>query len=503
MNLCKIEKNNKKIVMYNSKFTKNIKLCRSLFRVGVNNIDLKNKNNLNLLVSSISLYYSLYDDKRCLDLIEKIITNNSLDIEAKIYLYWQLVRVNFIDEEARKYIKLDQVYEHILRTINTEIDEKIQSLSNEFACDDKIAVFITNQFLTNDHSPTKVLLSIVKSINDKFENIEKVYIFNSREMPSTIEYYYYNPMIANCIDDYTDEVLSYVMTEEKIDRCKIYYDQGNQGGKTIERMENMLEDILKLNPKIIISVGGSNILADLCNKFIDTYTVAISGEVPISKCKYLVNIDNVNSIVKTKNNYNQYNIKIPVSMSDVSIKNISEDKYTRGKLGISDEIFLISIIGNRLKLEVTKEFLEVCIDILTKNSNCALMFIGKFDKEIIKSNVDSTIYNRIYNIDYASNLVSAIELSDLYLNPIRNGGGLSAVSAIKSGIPVISTNSGDISIYLSDEFKVDNYDEMKILVNSIVENKEIYEDFKYRTEKLYSNHSKSTWEEFINYILKA
>ena len=129
-------------------------------------------------------------------------------------------------------------------------------------------------------------------------------------------------------------------------------------------------------------------------------------------------------------------------------------------------------MGNRLNAEVTKEFLKLCEDILAENKSAALIFIGSFDKEeSIKGKVDPKIYNKIYNISYAQNLVSAIELSNLYLNPIRFGGGLSSVVAIKTNIPVISTDAGDVAIYLTDEFKVNDYIEMKILVNKLIKEK--------------------------------
>ena len=99
MNICKMKKSQKKIVMYNKKLVSNMKLCRDLFRFGVENINFKNENTLNIVVFSISQYYYFYKDVRCLDLIKNIITNDSVNIKAKIYLYWQLVRPAFINKK--------------------------------------------------------------------------------------------------------------------------------------------------------------------------------------------------------------------------------------------------------------------------------------------------------------------------------------------------------------------------------------------------------------------
>ena len=124
------------------------------------------------------------------------------------------------------------------------------------------------------------------------------------------------------------------MLEEDINRCEIYYDQGGKDTKVIKRIEEMLQSINKLNPKFIISIGGSSILSDLSNRFTNTYTIAISGELPISQGKYLVNTGEVNSITKTKINEYQYSLEIPISMSDIMISDNSENKYTRKELEI-------------------------------------------------------------------------------------------------------------------------------------------------------------------------
>ncbi|MBU3087630.1 hypothetical protein KPL42_03880 [Clostridium gasigenes] len=502
MNICKMKKSEKKLVMYNKKLVSNMKLCRDLLRFGVENIDFKNENTLNLVVFSISQYYYFYKEVRCLNLIKNIITNESVNIKAKIYLYWQLVRQAFINIEVKNSIRLNEIYSYILRTIEMKNSIKVPLIKEEKTKDEKIAVFITNQFLANDNSPTKVLLSIAKTINDNFKDIEKIYIFNSREMPTSIEYYYYNPLVANYIEDYSDDILNWVMLEEEINRCEIYYDQGCKDIKVIKRIEEMLQSINKLNPKFIISIGGSSILSDLSNRFTNTYTIAISGELPISQGKYLVNTGEVNSITKTKINEYQYSLEIPISMSDIMKSDNSENKYTRKELEISEDTFLISIVGNRLNAEVTKEFLKLCEDILDENKSAALIFIGSFDKESIKDKIDPKIYSKIYNISYAQNLVSAIELSNLYLNPIRFGGGLSSVVAIKTNIPVISTDVGDVAIYLTDEFKVNDYIEMKVLVNKLIKEKELYEKYKDKTKEIYFKHIKSSWNGLIEYILK-
>ena len=62
-------------------------------------------------------------------------------------------------------------------------------------------------------------------------------------------------------------------------------------------------------------------------------------------------------------------------MSDIMISDNSENKYTRKELEISEDTFLISIVGNRLNAEVTKEFLKLCEDILAENKSAKFQFL--------------------------------------------------------------------------------------------------------------------------------
>lgn len=62
---------------------------------------------------------------------------------------------------------------------------------------------------------------------------------------------------------------------------------------------------------------------------------------------------------------------------------------------------------------------------------------------------------KIKNMGYCDDALSRICLSDLYVNSIRKGGATSAVEALSVGVPVLTTNYGDVAGTVGEDFYCD------------------------------------------------
>ena len=60
-----------------------------------------------------------------------------------------------------------------------------------------------------------------------------------------------------------------------------------------------------------------------------------------------------------------------------------------------------------------------------------------------------------------NDLSTIYKVCDLYINPLRRGGGTSAVEAMYNKLPVVSINYGDVALNTGDEFCVSSYVEME------------------------------------------
>lgn len=93
------------------------------------------------------------------------------------------------------------------------------------------------------------------------------------------------------------------------------------------------------------------------------------------------------------------------------------EHINRNILGISEEVFLIVVVGARLYDEVTDEFLEMLEGI--GREDIFVGFIGEFrnyEKCIEKFPI---LKNQSANLGFCDDILSRLELCDLYVNPIK------------------------------------------------------------------------------------
>lgn len=67
----------------------------------------------------------------------------------------------------------------------------------------------------------------------------------------------------------------------------------------------------------------------------------------------------------------------------------------------------------------------------------------------------------MHNLGLQEDALAIYSLCDLYLNPIRLSGGTSAAESMSEGVPVLTTDLGDVALEVEDAYKVKDYEEMK------------------------------------------
>lgn len=148
------------------------------------------------------------------------------------------------------------------------------------------------------------------------------------------------------------------------------------------------------------------------------------------------------------------------------------EKITRGELRISERTFLMVVIGARLDFEVSEEFLEMLDQVIRDGMHIA--FLGKFqnyDKVIAKY---PQLRAHASYLGYCDDILSRLEVSDLYINPIRRGGGTSCVEALYKGVPVVTLEYGDVGTNAGKDFWVQDYADMGKKILQYCEDKEYY-----------------------------
>ncbi|EXX88240.1 hypothetical protein BG53_00910 [Paenibacillus darwinianus] len=150
-----------------------------------------------------------------------------------------------------------------------------------------------------------------------------------------------------------------------------------------------------------------------------------------------------------------------------------ENRYTRAQLNLPENKFLIAVIGARLNDEVTPAFLDVFEQLYKLGAH--LVFIGGFDKHAEYAAKNSVFAEHSTALGFQSDVLAIMELCDLYANPQRTGGGSSAAEALYKGVPVVTLDSGDVSVAAGGDFHVHSYEEMTHMIKRYIQEDRFYE----------------------------
>ena len=84
---------------------------------------------------------------------------------------------------------------------------------------------------------------------------------------------------------------------------------------------------------------------------------------------------------------------------------------------------------------------------------------------------------------FTDDILSRLELCDLYVAPKRVGGGTSVVEAMFKGLPVVVLNHGDMAVNAGEEFCVNDYKDMQKKILEYYANPEYYKEMSQKAVK--------------------
>lgn len=432
------------------------------------NLDMVKKNYIKDLFSSklstkselIKIYiYSfllyLFKEKQYSDEICNIaLSSKILSKENRFFIMYQLVQKAFPNAELSKIIdnnKLNAIYDKVFLEYKEKISD-MKFIPKKQRNKELVFVFIS-QFLITTHGPTKTVLdrcySLIKDMN------KRVILINTKEFGGMSGIMLMNSMtIANVIDNY--EKINKV-TYKGID-IPFYQPSVNMPNES--ECINIVNMVKKYKPYLIFNIGGYSITADLCSQIVPVATISTSGNYSISKSKgqfFIMGRKATQSdyeYIAKEGHTKESIIECPFTFDLKPQKN----KYTRKDFGIPSDKFIVTAIGGRLQYEIDEEYIKM-IDELSKNG-CFFVSIGNFKlSESLKSKYKN-LKDNIKELGFQEDVLACIDLTDIYLNPKRQGGGTSAVECMFKGKPALSLNHGDVSMLVNEEFLVNDYNEM-------------------------------------------
>lgn len=315
-------------------------------------------------------------------------------------------------------------------------------------------IIVTEQLLHKEHAPTIIVLNFACTLKKLGY---EVLIFscpcNNEGVPDNI---WYHPMYMRSIKQYTHVPMKIRFRDQLIDAYQI-----DMNNNCVKEYHMMLTMIYAWNPIFVLDLGTINPVIDLTRNFTTLVSWDMSTACPISEGSILIRTgkldDDLEDIYKQVLGSRQKQCfmedKFPVLVEN------TEGSCSRTELGLPEDKFLIAIVGNRLDEDLNLPFIALMETLLTKIPEIDFVIIGTISA--VEEKLSGTIFtNRVHYLGYQSELIKVYRALNLYLNPERTGGGLSAVMALLAGIPVVTLPDCDVAGNIGKTFITADYDDM-------------------------------------------
>ena len=449
---------------------------------------------VDIFLWSFVLY--IYPDKQYMISLEQLILDDKeLNWRQINYLYNRISCMIFMNPSLKSTdtISLNwKISEKVNKMCKEELSVSLDKIPMEER-NQNLVIVLTDQYLTIQHGPTKTALDRCYVLKKIFR--KNVFLINSGETLTQVGQV---PFFKTMVGNYNEDLLDTDTVSWKGESFSFY--QCDYIMPEVEELTNLINAVKKLKPCMVVSVGGTDVLSGLINEMIPVVTVGLTQS----------------GLVTTLTDYQVVEQRMTKEVIPIlekmgkDISHIIEGRFTfslkpqtehliRADVGLEEDNFVISVVGGRLTDEITDEFLEMLEHITEKYSNVKIAIIGvceDIDKKIKKH---PKVGENIEYLGFCKDILSRLELCDLYVNPIRTGGGTSAVEAMFMGKPPITVNYGDVAGIVGQDFICDSYNEMEKIIEKYITDKEFY-DMKSKNAKELSKELLDSENEFVRII---
>lgn len=317
----------------------------------------------------------------------------------------------------------------------------------------ELVVIFTRQFLSMNHGPTKTALDRAYILQKYYG--KKVFLINTAEMRGEIGELPNYPMTVGSYVPQWSEVEEITYQDEKIAFFQCYMDMPN-----IEDTRALVQTIWKLNPAMCLNIGGGSLVAACVNEFLPTAIIAtVPSGIPFPECDIICIGHAPTPVEETAlKNYGIKKENVIVGRFTSSFKP-KQHTYVRKDFGLPEDAFLLVVVGLRLTEEISDEFVAMLEQVLSEKIQCVIL--GKMVNYEERAGKNEKFGKYVHNLGLQEDALAIYSLCDLYLNPIRLGGGTSAAESMSEGVPVLTTDLGDVALEVEDAYKVKDYEEMK------------------------------------------
>ena len=396
--------------------------------------------------------------------LENVLSCSILCHEDYYYFAWNQIKAYrfrrriIIDSDSKKLHR--DLYKKAYDMAYNRIKEKLKKIDIAERNRDTVLVY-TIQYLSGNHAPTKTVNERLKTLVNMGK---KVYFINTCEQYKA---YGYIPVYNPCFGAVNKEFYKYNRLD--LDGNDIWFRQLSDIKGIVKLMEEVIEEIERIKPYYILSIGTGSIIADLSANIVPAAAMSLV----------------FSSVPQTENCIKILGRKLTDEEKEINTQDVVESRFTfelkpqsthftRKDYDISNDAFVIVVVGIRLDYEITDEFLTLLDNVCSKGAY--VVFAGIFDTYSEKVSKYSNVADNSKFIGYCDDMLALMEICDLYVNPKRVGGGFSVIEAFTKGKPGVYIKEGDVYAAGGEEFGVKDYAEMQEVIIEYMQDEQFYNE---------------------------
>ncbi|MBY6265246.1 glycosyltransferase [Azospirillum sp. 412522] len=397
-----------------------------------------------------------------LDLVEAQFEQSGLD--RLLHIHCCLGRQLFLmrmDAASRPGFFEDRLFPYYIRVVGAirrrlGIDPRPRPAGNPAT---GRVMLVTNQFLSLRHQPSRDLLSYATVLEERCGR--DVVILNTNIMPADIHSLFV-PSFAASVEPAFDgkqvieaEGRSYRMLSSTVRML------------TRDKIDWFLRAVDWHDPDVVVSLGGSVIVADLLAAARPTLCIPTTSGATPSLADIVLDFGGgsrpaggplaaswrpfrfLHSLIGAQP-------QVQAGTAQTEAQTATSGAEGRAGFGLPDDAFLCVVIGNRLDEEADGAFLAMLDSLIDRVPLAAVAFAG--EAAALAGRLHGSRHaGRLFPLGYVSDMAALLRAADAYVNPRRTGGGASAAEALAAGVVPVSLPVGDVAAVVGPRFVVPDY----------------------------------------------
>lgn len=415
----------------------------------------------------LSTLYEILKDEILIEQMEQLLFRDKMDLFVADSVIRQIRRIKFLDYSiGDSYSKYREIQKKLLYRFKEEYlpDFPYTTYAER---NKKRIVIATDQLLSVRHAPTRIVLDVCSYlINDYGYEVFLLVNLTNSDIQELREFWC-QPVIYSCI-------------KELNGTFQINYNNTMIRGYQYEWKKNQIRDIQEVcrliwewKPICAYYIGGTSYRHDIYKFYTTLISMQCTDGYSVSEAQVLASYMHSNSqYVKESLEY--------IASTRQHVENIGSigglwkeynHEYKREEFGISEDSFLLCIMGNRLDAEMSTDFIQMLEKILDEQDDVCIAFIG----DCIGTFFDARYLERVFFLGYQTELVDVMRMMDLFVNPPRKGGGGGAECALQAGVPVATLANNDVANAVNEASCCYDLSELKALILRYREDKDFYQ----------------------------